>query len=97
MRFFLIFGKHDGHEEKRIDLISFCVLSSLCFSSELGRKEQLSSTVPKALYCKLNKSLVVDAGGRNEETSSKYAAGARIKQVPSRRQQQRGVGADGND
>ncbi|MHC4397113.1 MAG: hypothetical protein ACYS1A_15850 [Planctomycetota bacterium] len=41
--------------------------------------------------------LAVDAGGRNEETSSKYAAGVRIKQVPSRRQQQRGVGAAGND
>jgi hypothetical protein len=32
--------------------------------------------------------LAVDAGGRNEETYSKYAVGARIKQVPSRRQQQ---------
>jgi len=43
------------------------------------------------LYCKLTKSLAVDAGGRNEETYSKYAAGARIKQRPSRRQQQRGA------
>ncbi|MHC4397853.1 MAG: hypothetical protein ACYS1A_19585, partial [Planctomycetota bacterium] len=53
-----------------------------------GRKEQLSSTVPKALYCKLTQSLAVVAGGQHEETTSKYAAGARIKQVPSRRQQQ---------
>jgi len=37
----------------------------------------------------LFKSLAVGAGGRNEETFSKYAAGALIKQVPSRRQQQR--------
>jgi len=34
--------------------------------------------------------VAVDAGGSNEETYSKYAAGARIKQYPSRRQQQRG-------
>jgi len=40
----------------------------------------------------LTKSLAVVAGGRNEETYSKYAEGARIKQLPSRRQQQRGVG-----
>ncbi|MHC4397387.1 MAG: hypothetical protein ACYS1A_17240 [Planctomycetota bacterium] len=39
--------------------------------------------------------VAVVAGGRDEETYSKYAVGARIKQVPSRRQQQRGVGADG--
>jgi len=38
--------------------------------------------------------LAVAAGGRNEETSSKYAVGARIKQVPSRRQQQRVVGGN---
>jgi len=36
----------------------------------------------------LSKSLAVDAGGslgdrRNEETSSKYAVGARIKKIPS--------------
>ena len=48
------------------------------------------------------KKLAVVAGGslgdrRNEETYSKYAAGARIKQHPSRRQQQRGLRADGND
>jgi len=45
----------------------------------------------------LSKYLAVVAGGRNEETYSKYAVGERIKQVPSRRQRQRGVGADGKD
>jgi len=39
--------------------------------------------------------LAVVAGGRNEETSSKYAVGARIKQLPSRRQQQRRFGVVG--
>jgi len=49
---------------------------------EKGKREKLGVT----------KSLAVVAGGRNEETYSKYAVGARIKQLPSRRQQQRGVG-----
>jgi hypothetical protein len=35
------------------------------------------------------KKLAVVGGGRNEETYSKYAAGVRIKQLPSRRQQRR--------
>jgi len=34
----------------------------------------------------LTKTLAVVAGGRNEETNSKYAAGVRVKQLPSRRQ-----------
>ena len=37
----------------------------------------------------LTKLLAVDVGGHNEETYSKYSVGARIKQLPSRRQQQR--------
>jgi hypothetical protein len=44
-------------EVKRQNLVSFGVLSSLYFSSELDRNEPLSSTVPKVLYCKLTKLL----------------------------------------
>ena len=37
--------------------------------------------------------LAVVGGGRNEEAYRKNAAGVRIKQLPSRRQQQRGNGS----
>jgi len=46
------------------------------------------------LMMETKKTLAVVAGGRNEETYSKYAVGARIKQLPSRRQQQRGEGGN---
>ena len=55
------------------------LIMSLILGSIVRKKVDFSSLVG------------VVAGGRNEETHSKYAAGARIKQIPSRRQQQRPV------
>jgi hypothetical protein len=37
---------------------------------------------------KVNEKVAGAAGGRNEETYSKYAEGIRVEQYPSRRQQQ---------
>ena len=48
-----------------------------------------ADTLGTGLTMDTKKTLAVVGGGRNEETSSKYAVGRRIKQFPSRRQQRR--------
>jgi len=54
-----------------------------------------TNTLGTGLTMDTKKKLAGVGGGRNEETTSKYAVGARIKQLPSRRQQQLREGKNG--